>query len=245
MENVDTPSSSDRALNACPVVLRKAQDGLQFLAFKHPAAGMQIVKGGIEQNESPIETASRELKEESGLTVTGRPRDLGKSDGIEPGERWHFFLCPTESAPDEWSHQSTGDDGHQYQFFWQSFDAFFTDQWHPKFIRAIRHIQRKLESIPEAQLTQYLNKSDASVREIILSKLGEIGPEKSLDPTAIARAIAGSDEKQWRQQMKPIRNEVVRLAKEGRVQILRKGKPASPDGLKGLYKMRILPENQT
>ncbi|MFT3757807.1 NUDIX domain-containing protein [Thauera sp.] len=51
---------------SCPVLLRR--DGeVGILAFQHPIAGFQIVKGSIEEGESPEEAAIRELAEESGV----------------------------------------------------------------------------------------------------------------------------------------------------------------------------------
>jgi hypothetical protein len=36
---------------ACPVVLRRNQDRFEILAFRHPIAGCQLVKGSIEPEE--------------------------------------------------------------------------------------------------------------------------------------------------------------------------------------------------
>jgi hypothetical protein len=44
----------------------------------------------------------------------------------------------------------------------------------------------------------------------------------------VARALAGNDEKQWRLLMHPIREAALALAREGRITILRKGKPFDP-----------------
>jgi hypothetical protein len=77
----------------------------------------------------------------------------------------------------------------------------------------------------------------ATVRQAILDAL-MAQPGKPLDPTAIARGLAGSDEKQWSRLMAPIRAEAVRLAGEGRLVILRKGRPVDPLAFKGGYKLR-------
>lgn len=61
---------------ACPVVLRRTGD-LEVLAFEHPLAGFQLVKGSIEQDESPAAAAVRELLEESGLKASSVSADLG------------------------------------------------------------------------------------------------------------------------------------------------------------------------
>ncbi len=74
------------------------------------------------------------------------------------------------------------------------------------------------------------------VRRQILRMLAE-RPEQALDPTEIARALAGSDEKQWRLMMTPIRREAVRLAEEGRVELRRKGRAVDPSDLRGVYRI--------
>ncbi|MDF4937158.1 NUDIX domain-containing protein, partial [Vibrio parahaemolyticus] len=50
----------------CPVVLRNQNQ--EILLFKHPLAGVQLVKGTVEVfDESYIIAAKRELAEESGI----------------------------------------------------------------------------------------------------------------------------------------------------------------------------------
>ena len=44
-----------------PVVLRHQQQGLEILAFRHPLAGTQLVKGTIEQDEKHEQAAVRGL----------------------------------------------------------------------------------------------------------------------------------------------------------------------------------------
>ncbi len=58
----------------CPVVFRDASMQ-QILAFEHPKAGVQLVKGGIEPGESVRAAALRELAEESGIAETGIAED--------------------------------------------------------------------------------------------------------------------------------------------------------------------------
>lgn len=80
----------------------------------------------------------------------------------------------------------------------------------------------------------------AVLRERLLLLASELPPGGSLRPADVAVAIAGKDEKVWRRLMKPIRDEAVRLAKAGRVVILRKGEPVDPTRFKGLYRIRLL-----
>ncbi|WP_374834663.1 NUDIX domain-containing protein [Paenochrobactrum pullorum] len=51
---------------ACPVVFRTSRHGLEVLAFIHPLAGKQFVKGTVEDAETARYAAEQELREESG-----------------------------------------------------------------------------------------------------------------------------------------------------------------------------------
>ena len=79
------------------------------------------------------------------------------------------------------------------------------------------------------------------LRETILRLAGERGPDRTICPSEVARALRGSDEKAWRRLMKPIRAEAVRLAEDGQVTIRRKGKPIDPHDFKGIYRIAISP----
>lgn len=74
-----SPSNAAEMDKACPVVIRPER---QILAFQHPRAGLQLVKGGVEPNEHPAKAAERELSEESGLILSAI-RDLGQRLAIE------------------------------------------------------------------------------------------------------------------------------------------------------------------
>lgn len=81
----------------------------------------------------------------------------------------------------------------------------------------------------------------ATIREVLLGLAMEKSASGSLlDPTEVARAIAGKDEKVWRRLMKPIKDEVARLAEAGTIVIVRKGTPVPPDRIRGLYRVRLL-----
>ena len=71
----------------------------------------------------------------------------------------------------------------------------------------------------------------------ILRLTAERGPEKSICPSEPARLIAGSAGDQWGALMPAVRRIAVRLAKEGRLVIMRKGKIADPDDFRGVYRL--------
>lgn len=82
------------------------------------------------------------------------------------------------------------------------------------------------------------------IRDVLLLMAGESPDGKPIAPDAVARAIAGKDEKVWRRLMKPIKDEAARLAKDGKVVLLRKGKPVDPDRVRGLYRIRLRAEDE-
>lgn len=125
---------------ACPVVMRAGRD---ILAFRHPLAGLQLVKGGIAPSEPPAKAAERELHEESGLTLSAI-RDLGQSTQIVVGDRWHFWLMEARPLPDHWSHDTLDDGGHRFAFFWQPVDTQPSADFAAPFHRALAHIAQAL-----------------------------------------------------------------------------------------------------
>ena len=77
------------------------------------------------------------------------------------------------------------------------------------------------------------------LRDAILTHASTLSPGKSIAPQDIAMALAGRNEKEWSKLMKPLRQAALSLAGEGHIALLRKGKPVSGDGLKGLYRITL------
>ncbi len=75
----------------------------------------------------------------------------------------------------------------------------------------------------------------------IFELLASGAPGRSVAPEAVARAAAGED---WRRALPQVRAEAVGLARQGRLLILRHGKPVDPNGFKGVYRLR-LPDTDT
>lgn len=101
---------------ACPVVLR-GRETLEILAFEHPLAGLQLVKGSVEPGESTDMAAVRELREEAGIPATVK-RDLGEWRSITTGHTWVFHECHVaQDLPDIWIHFAEDDGGHEFRFF--------------------------------------------------------------------------------------------------------------------------------
>lgn len=132
-----TASSSVWVQKACPIVLRRKTHALEILAFQHPLAGKQIVKGTIEPGESLNRAALRELREESGISDARIDRYLGKLRMCETGQVWHVVTCHAGSLPEPWTNRCYDDGGHDFAFFWHSLDAAENDEWHPAFKRVL------------------------------------------------------------------------------------------------------------
>lgn len=74
-----------------PVILRQQKQVLEILAFRHPLAGSQLVKGTIEQGEKYDEAAIRELYEEAGLTAEPNPKLMGSFMLKSNQQDWYFI----------------------------------------------------------------------------------------------------------------------------------------------------------
>lgn len=81
---------------------------------------------------------------------------------------------------------------------------------------------------------------DAAIEALILSLCAERGPAKSICPSEVARAIAGPDERRWRLLMHPVREAAFRLARAGRIRVLRKGRPIAPEQARGVIRLAIV-----
>lgn len=130
----------------CPVILRRHGTSIDVLAFEHPLAGSQLVKGTVEAEESLEAAALRELAEESGIAAARVVRCLGTwSSGYEK-QVWTFFECaPAQVLPEGWTHHAPDDGGHSFRFFWHPlFGIANPEQWHALFRGALGFIQNAL-----------------------------------------------------------------------------------------------------
>jgi Protein of unknown function (DUF3253) len=77
------------------------------------------------------------------------------------------------------------------------------------------------------------------IEATILALAARRGPGKTIDPSEVARAIGGSHPDGWGPLMQLVRRIAVRLMKEGRIVILRKGRPIDPDDFRGVYRITL------
>jgi 8-oxo-dGTP pyrophosphatase MutT (NUDIX family) len=117
---------------------------LEVLAFAHPRAGLQLVKGTIEAGESPEQAALRELREEAGLD--GRcVADLGLLDVSNQGQFWSFHRIVTaRRLPDTWIHRAPDDGGHDFHFFWHPIQVVPSNDWNETYRRALAYIGSRI-----------------------------------------------------------------------------------------------------
>lgn len=130
---------------ACPVVFRTARNGLEVLAFTHPAGDRQFVKGTIAPGEPPGQAAEPELREESGLTVQSPMVFLGTQAIGADAVPWHFFACHGQCLPDGRAHATEDDYGHTFEFFWHPIGLPLDRDGHPVFHDAFDFFVRRLQ----------------------------------------------------------------------------------------------------
>ena len=78
---------------------------------------------------------------------------------------------------------------------------------------------------------------DARIAAAILTLVAGRGADRSICPSEAARALATD----WQPLMRGVRRVAMRLAGEGRIDILRNGRPIAPDAIKGVIRLRLRP----
>jgi RecJ-like exonuclease len=74
-----------------------------------------------------------------------------------------------------------------------------------------------------------------AIEDAIFGLLAEREAGKSIDPSEAARVV---DAEAWRRLLPQVRATAVGLARQGRLVILRHGRPVDPDGFRGVYRLR-------
>ncbi|MCR0981368.1 DUF3253 domain-containing protein [Roseomonas populi] len=70
----------------------------------------------------------------------------------------------------------------------------------------------------------------------ILRQVTACGPGRSISPNDVARALAPEA---WQPLLGPVRKAAMALAAEGKLEVLRKGKPAEPEAMRGVLRLRL------
>nr|WP_314370370.1 NUDIX domain-containing protein [uncultured Acinetobacter sp.] len=126
-----------------PVILRQQKQVLEILAFRHPLAGSQLVKGTIEQGEKYDEAAIRELYEEAGLTAEPNPKLMGSFMLKSNQQDWYFYLCETLAELLEiWVHHCHDGGGLNFEFFWFPLHQKPREDWDETFQEALSFLKK-------------------------------------------------------------------------------------------------------
>ncbi|HIQ35732.1 MULTISPECIES: NUDIX domain-containing protein [Acinetobacter] len=126
-----------------PIVLRRQKQQLDILVFKHPLAGIQLVKGTIERDEHHQNAAIRELFEESGLIAEPNPKFIGNFQIKFNQQNWYFYLCKVSAdLAETWTHHCQDGGGLDFEFFWFSLNQKPNADWHETFLEALGFIRR-------------------------------------------------------------------------------------------------------
>ncbi len=129
----------------CPCLTRQRGGVQQLLLFRHPLAGLQLLKGTVEEGESPESAALRELQEESGIHDAQISRKLGEIHFSAYSQNWHLFLIePAGALPDSWHFFTEDDSGLRFEFFWQDIVEPIDTPWPDLFDRARYEIQQRI-----------------------------------------------------------------------------------------------------
>jgi len=87
--------------------------------------------------------------------------------------------------------------------------------------------------------------TDDPVAQALLALLAGGAPGATFSLMDAARAYADSRRRPkdgpelWRRYMNAVRQQAVHLARQGRIEILRKGKPVDPNNVKGVVRLRL------
>jgi 8-oxo-dGTP pyrophosphatase MutT (NUDIX family) len=133
------------ATKVCPIVLRDREGVTQILAFLHPTAGCQLVKGTIQPGETAEDAAVRELREESGIDGAQVRLDLGLWEATHHNQIWSLHLCDVElDAIDQWSFNTEDGGGLVFKFFWHPLQTELPEPCHALFREALNEIRGRL-----------------------------------------------------------------------------------------------------
>jgi hypothetical protein len=87
--------------------------------------------------------------------------------------------------------------------------------------------------------------ADDPVATAILETLSELAPGASISLMDAARVIADQRRRPadgpelWRRYMNAVRQQATHLARQGRIEITRKGQPVDPKNFKGVVRLRL------
>lgn len=81
---------------------------------------------------------------------------------------------------------------------------------------------------------------ETEIAAVMLSLVAE-REGRNVEPTQVARALVGPHPDDWGPLMPLVRQVAVRLMKEGRLVVTRRGRPVDPDDFRGTYRIAAAP----
>jgi Protein of unknown function (DUF3253) len=83
--------------------------------------------------------------------------------------------------------------------------------------------------------TDAVAKDEARIADAILRLTAAHAPAGSISPSEAAQALDGAG---WRRLLGPVRRVAAQLAREGRIEVIRKGRPIAPEEIRGVIRLR-------
>lgn len=83
-------------------------------------------------------------------------------------------------------------------------------------------------------MTDQTEALEAAILNLLSAREG-----KTISPMDVASAVGGTHPDRWGPLMQPLRRIAVRLMKDGKIVILRKGQPVDPDDFRGTYRLAL------
>ena len=81
--------------------------------------------------------------------------------------------------------------------------------------------------------------AEAILETLAASDKPAISAETVCQAIQKSRARPGDGPQAWRKYMRAVKQQALHLARGGRIEIVRKGKPVDPDDFKGVWRMRL------
>lgn len=206
------------AEKAWPVVLREGARGYEVLVFRHPLAGVQLVKGTIEPGEAFDAAARRELLEEAGLSGLVPLGDLaplcpGAADAV-----WHFSLFDGAGLPHRWTHRCADDGGHDFAFFWHRLADTPDADWHPVFVVALDHIRAHLVARPLITIRQAVAADAEAAAALLRRSITQLcAPDHGNDRARLDHWLINKTPEQFRDWLADPANTILVAAQAGRI----------------------------
>ncbi len=83
----------------------------------------------------------------------------------------------------------------------------------------------------------------ATILETLRGAGASVAPREVAQRLAARNPRRGDPPDAWRRYITAVRQQALHLARSGRIQLLRKGKPVPPDKLKGVIRLALPPSN--